>query len=130
MPGILRGPKSVKSSDGWSFSLRGGDDTDSDGDDEDGTGATGAGAGLSNDAQLLQELDISAREETVQYKANPWSIARVNAASRPTKAKSPPRAPVKKAGGNGSSTAARGGHGPGGCYAREEWWAGKAGVRG
>ncbi|KAG1727521.1 hypothetical protein EDB19DRAFT_1750172 [Suillus lakei] len=40
----------------------------------------------SDDTRLIQELDISSRHETVEYKPNPWSIARINAASRaPTK---------------------------------------------
>ncbi|KZT20861.1 hypothetical protein NEOLEDRAFT_816718 [Neolentinus lepideus HHB14362 ss-1] len=34
------------------------------------------------DARLLQEMDLTAREDTAQYKANPWSIAKINAASR------------------------------------------------
>ncbi|KAG1731048.1 uncharacterized protein EDB91DRAFT_1306757 [Suillus paluster] len=37
----------------------------------------------SDDSKLIQELDISSRHETVEYKPNPWSIARINAASRP-----------------------------------------------
>jgi hypothetical protein len=37
----------------------------------------------SDDTRLIQELDISSRHETVEYKPNPWSIARINAASRP-----------------------------------------------
>jgi hypothetical protein len=37
----------------------------------------------SDDTRLIQELDISSRHETVEYKPNPWSIARINAISRP-----------------------------------------------
>ncbi|KAG1845381.1 hypothetical protein C8R48DRAFT_779897 [Suillus tomentosus] len=36
----------------------------------------------SDDTRLIQELDISLRHETVEYKPNPWSIARINAVSR------------------------------------------------
>ncbi|KAG1888511.1 hypothetical protein F4604DRAFT_1644791 [Suillus subluteus] len=43
----------------------------------------------SDDTRLIQELDISSRHETVEYKPNPWSIARINAASRPPN-KEPP----------------------------------------
>ncbi|KAG2066830.1 hypothetical protein BDR04DRAFT_1233729 [Suillus decipiens] len=43
----------------------------------------------SDDTRLIQELDISLRYETVKYKPNPWSIARINAASRPPN-KEPP----------------------------------------
>jgi hypothetical protein len=32
---------------------------------------------------MLQQIDLAAREDSAQYKPNPWSIARVNAASRP-----------------------------------------------
>ena len=31
---------------------------------------------------MLQQIDLAAREDSAQYKPNPWSIARVNAASR------------------------------------------------
>ncbi|KAG6897495.1 hypothetical protein C0992_001100 [Termitomyces sp. T32_za158] len=40
------------------------------------------GPRTSEEAQLLNELDLSAREETVQYKPNPFSIAKINAVSR------------------------------------------------
>ncbi|KAI9457926.1 hypothetical protein HD554DRAFT_1758864 [Boletus coccyginus] len=36
------------------------------------------------DARLIREMDLSARHETVEYRSNPWSIARINAASRPS----------------------------------------------
>ena len=36
----------------------------------------------SDDSRLLQLFDISSRHETVEYKPNPWSIAKINAASR------------------------------------------------
>ncbi|KDQ60445.1 hypothetical protein JAAARDRAFT_205391 [Jaapia argillacea MUCL 33604] len=35
------------------------------------------------DARLLHEIDLSIREDTAVYKPNPWSIAKINAASRP-----------------------------------------------
>lgn len=41
---------------------------------------------LTDDAKLLQELDLTSRQDTAQYKPNPWSIAKVNAASRPSMA--------------------------------------------
>ncbi|KAH8116212.1 hypothetical protein DFH11DRAFT_1725705 [Phellopilus nigrolimitatus] len=45
-------------------------------------------AALSDDAQLLRDLDIATRADAdaAEFKANPWSIARVNAASRPAHA--------------------------------------------
>ncbi|KAG2039333.1 hypothetical protein BDR03DRAFT_1090759 [Suillus americanus] len=46
----------------------------------------------SDDTRLIQELDISSRHETVEYKPNPWSIARINAASRPPNKEPPDQA--------------------------------------
>ncbi|KAG6379889.1 hypothetical protein JVT61DRAFT_10451 [Boletus reticuloceps] len=36
-----------------------------------------------NDTHLIREMDLAARHETVEYRPNPWRIARMNAASRP-----------------------------------------------
>jgi hypothetical protein len=46
----------------------------------------------SDDTRLIQELDISSRHETVEYKPNPWSIARINAVSRPPNKELPSQA--------------------------------------
>jgi hypothetical protein len=67
--------------DDWSFNFRSGlyasdSDSEIDCDDPDSTAA------LSADAQLISELDISARPDEAVYKPNPWAIARANAASR------------------------------------------------
>ncbi|KAH0834973.1 hypothetical protein J3R83DRAFT_10685 [Lanmaoa asiatica] len=35
-----------------------------------------------SDAGLMREMDLSGRHEAVEYRPNPWSIARINAASR------------------------------------------------
>ena len=73
----------------WSFSLRSAtsgflDDADSDGDNEWNVGDSRTYSCLSsNSSQTLQQIDLAAREDTAQYKPNPWSIARINAASRP-----------------------------------------------
>jgi hypothetical protein len=45
----------------------------------------------SSSSQILQQIDLAAREDSAQYKPNPWSIAKVNAASRPRR----PNATVK-----------------------------------
>ena len=37
---------------------------------------------LSEDAKLLQALDLSSRQDEAVYKPNPWTIAKVNAATR------------------------------------------------
>lgn len=66
--------------DDWSFNLRtcglaSDDDPDSDNDlppDQ-----------LSNDTEFLRQIDLSSRQDHAEYKPNPWSIAKVNAASRP-----------------------------------------------
>ncbi|KAH0582154.1 hypothetical protein H2248_011808 [Termitomyces sp. 'cryptogamus'] len=65
----------------WSFSCRTTpyntySDSNSDAEDEKN------GSRISEEALLLNELDLSTREETVQYKPNPFSIAKINAASR------------------------------------------------
>lgn len=39
---------------------------------------------LSDDGQFFKDLDLSLREDNAQYKPNPWSIAKINAASRNT----------------------------------------------
>lgn len=61
----------------WSFNLRARNDGSSDDDDDDDQG----------EARLIREMD---RHETVEYRPNPWRIARINAASRPP-ARSPPK---------------------------------------
>ena len=73
----------------WSFSLRSAtgffDDADSDDETEE-RASKDAGTSShisSNSSQTLQQIDLAAREDSAQYKPNPWSIARINAASRP-----------------------------------------------
>lgn len=67
----------------WSYNLRT-YDFHSDSDDCT-SNAEDLPLNISDDALLLQELDFSTRQDTVEYKPNPWSIAKFNAASRPTK---------------------------------------------
>ncbi|KAJ7070848.1 hypothetical protein C8F01DRAFT_399980 [Mycena amicta] len=70
----------------WCFSLRTTDyesDSDSDQDDAEQLDAD------TSDTRLLQEIDISLREETVVYKPNPFSIAKINAAARTTRSAPP-----------------------------------------
>ncbi|KAJ7619218.1 hypothetical protein DFH06DRAFT_1482997 [Mycena polygramma] len=72
--------------DVWTFNLRANQanqDSDSDDDDEPTTNS------ISEETRLLQELDISHREETVVYKPNPFSIAKINAAARRPAASAP-----------------------------------------
>ncbi|KAJ6503339.1 hypothetical protein C8R47DRAFT_1316580 [Mycena vitilis] len=72
--------------DVWTFNLRSNQanqDPDSDDDDEPTTNS------ISEETRLLQELDISHREETVVYKPNPFSIAKINAAARRPAASAP-----------------------------------------
>jgi len=63
----------------WSFNLRTGSDSYAEqaGTDEE------PPQDLSDDAKYLLDFDLSSREDTAVYRPNPWSIARVNAASRP-----------------------------------------------
>lgn len=65
--------------DEWSFNLRScvlGADEDCDSDDDLSPNQ------LSTDTEFLREIDLSSRQDHAQYKPNPWSIAKVNAASR------------------------------------------------
>ncbi|KAJ7293139.1 hypothetical protein C8J57DRAFT_1457409 [Mycena rebaudengoi] len=83
----------------WAFNLRSTTtnlDSDSDDSAEDTT------ADISEETRLLNDLDLSSREEPgVLYKPNPFSIAKINAASRPTRPAQPltvrrPAKPVQK----------------------------------
>ncbi|KAI0088314.1 hypothetical protein BDY19DRAFT_994222 [Irpex rosettiformis] len=38
---------------------------------------------LSEDSRLIQQMDLASRRDEAVYKPNPWSIAKMNAASRP-----------------------------------------------
>jgi hypothetical protein len=67
--------------DCWSTNLRGFTCFD-DSDDDD------IPTGLSADTQLLKDLDLSSRLDEVDYKPNPWSIAKINAAFRPSQSQS------------------------------------------
>lgn len=72
----------------WSFTLRNhgcaaGYDSDSDSDTETAYSTAVESANrLSDEAKLLQEMDLSSRKETVVYKPNPFSLAKIAAASR------------------------------------------------
>ncbi|KAK7064067.1 hypothetical protein R3P38DRAFT_3339462, partial [Favolaschia claudopus] len=79
-------------SEEWSFNLRSiqaNHDSDSDSDDEN----NAPNNSISEETRLLQDLDISTREESVVYKPNPFSIARINAAARGNQ---PPKNSVAK----------------------------------
>ncbi|RPD65269.1 hypothetical protein L226DRAFT_609807 [Lentinus tigrinus ALCF2SS1-7] len=86
----------------WSFSLRSHNALDycSSSDSEDGhydapqeePKVAGKSDPASEEARLLQELDIGSRTDDATYKPNPWSIAKANAATRAPK----PDPPVKR----------------------------------
>ena len=68
----------------WSFSLRSSGFFDSDDDNEENVGNAGNYSHPpSSSSKTLQQIDLAAREDSALYKPNPWSIARINAASRP-----------------------------------------------
>lgn len=79
----------------WSFSLRSATgfsgDAESDDDNEESVGDARASSYLSSSSRALQQIDLAAREDSAHYRPNPWSIAKVNAASRPRQ----PNATVK-----------------------------------
>jgi hypothetical protein len=78
----------------WSFSLRSATgfsgDAESD-DNEENVGDARTSLHLSSNSRALQQIDLAAREDSAQYRSNPWSIAKVNAATRPRQ----PNATVK-----------------------------------
>lgn len=72
----------------WTYDFRSSHpsfDSDSDSDSHPEASLSSTTEHLTDDAKLLQELDLTSRQDTAQYKPNPWSIAKVNAASRPSK---------------------------------------------
>ena len=81
----------------WSFGFRARSGYVSDSNSD-----SGSDVGETNEARLIREMDLSSRHETVEYRPNPWSIARINAASRSslpnpvkTKTRSPPKPQFK-----------------------------------
>lgn len=81
---------------GWVFSLRQNnhyaDDSSSDSDEDeeatekssdDKNRTTAISKQVSEDARLLEQLDLGSRTDTAMYKPNPWSIAKANASARP-----------------------------------------------
>jgi hypothetical protein len=68
------------SSSDWSFNLRTLHPDDSDDSDSEPQPTA-----VSDETQLLKDLDLSSRQESVDYKPNPWNIAKINAASRPNR---------------------------------------------
>ncbi|KAL0958517.1 hypothetical protein HGRIS_000659 [Hohenbuehelia grisea] len=97
-------PQSLSSSSAWAFNLRSNryDDSSSDSESEScSTGQPSDGSStstaltthsLSEEKRLIDDLDLSTREEAAVYKPNPWSIAKVNAASRQTHNRNPSQA--------------------------------------
>ncbi|EPQ50421.1 hypothetical protein GLOTRDRAFT_133975 [Gloeophyllum trabeum ATCC 11539] len=77
-PSAAQGAKSD-----WTFNLRDRNlFADSDDSDAEGSESFSSATKQTEDARLLKEIDLGAREDKAQYKANPWSIAKINAASR------------------------------------------------
>jgi hypothetical protein len=69
------------SSDDWSFNLRTGNALSDDECDDNHDGLFQNS--LSNEADFIRQIDLSSRQDNAEYKPNPWSIAKVNAACRP-----------------------------------------------
>ncbi|GBE84006.1 hypothetical protein SCP_0510650 [Sparassis crispa] len=81
---------------GWSFNLRAYDFSSGSDSDNDGDGTVAStnlsavahrsphdqSSTVSDDAQLLRDIDLSSRTDSAAYKPNPWTIAKVNATSR------------------------------------------------
>ncbi|KAH7912647.1 hypothetical protein BJ138DRAFT_757512 [Hygrophoropsis aurantiaca] len=68
----------------WSFNYRtrGAHCPDSDGSEDSADDGNDCPPVLSEDSRFLQEMESSTNQETVEYKPNPWRIAKINAACR------------------------------------------------
>ena len=90
MPRVLSRKKvTAQHSPSWSFTLHGRScisDSDTSSDEESKTEEKSLP--ISEDARLLRELDLSSRPDDAVFKSNPWTIAKVNAASRAPATKS------------------------------------------
>ncbi|GJJ10356.1 hypothetical protein Clacol_004582 [Clathrus columnatus] len=83
MPGLL--VSTHKADTGWIFNLRDTSAYDADSDPELNENETTVVANKRpSHAQLLKDIDLSAREDTAVYKPNPWTIAQQNSACRPS----------------------------------------------
>ncbi|KAI0044776.1 hypothetical protein FA95DRAFT_1574231 [Auriscalpium vulgare] len=74
----------------WSFNMRS-HQCLSDSDSDTSPPHSPSSAMLSDDTRQFLDLDLSSREDSAVYKPNPWSIAKVNAASRPAPAPAQPK---------------------------------------
>ncbi|TCD67357.1 hypothetical protein EIP91_000224 [Steccherinum ochraceum] len=93
--------KNVTTSPSWSYDLHSTTfHNDSDASENNSPcQASGQQVTLSEDAKLLEELDLTSRQDQAVFKPNPWTIAKVNASSRPPRTSSVgpkpgPRAPT------------------------------------
>ncbi|KAJ4000082.1 hypothetical protein F5050DRAFT_701831 [Lentinula boryana] len=72
--------------DAWSFNLRNNLESDFDSESDSDLENTSSNTAFAIDETTqINDLDLSSREETVLYKPNPFSIAKINAASRARK---------------------------------------------
>jgi hypothetical protein len=79
----------------WGFSLR---HSFYDSDDDSNTELSPENV-VAGDEKLLRDLDLAARPDEAKFRANPWSIAKVNAASKPTIGNSEKQSHVSREGG-------------------------------
>ncbi|PBK99630.1 hypothetical protein ARMGADRAFT_1161253 [Armillaria gallica] len=84
MPPNTAAPAAASSS-AWSFNLRTSKIRRADRDlDDSGSDSDPSSDSEVDESHMLDDLDISTRDETVVYKPNPFSIAKINAAARST----------------------------------------------
>ncbi|KAK0446893.1 hypothetical protein EV421DRAFT_2033940 [Armillaria borealis] len=84
MPPNTAAPAAASSS-AWSFNLRTSKIRRADRDlDDSGSDSDPSSDSDVDESHMLDDLDISTRDETVVYKPNPFSIAKINAAARST----------------------------------------------
>ncbi|KAH9946479.1 hypothetical protein B0H21DRAFT_417109 [Amylocystis lapponica] len=100
MSGHLKGKCSTSTYRGWLYNLRACQYSSDEDSEDEGSAVTKtslkAVETLPDDVQLLRDLDISSRHDDAVFKPNPWTIAKVNAASRQKKPLSGPTSQPSK----------------------------------
>lgn len=68
----------------WSYNLRSYDffEDQEDSDIEPNASHRSEEVAISDDTRFLEDMDLSSRNDNAHYKPNPWTIAKINAASR------------------------------------------------
>jgi len=87
---LLKNTRNTRSTTGieWCFSLCTADEGDSDSEPDDasagsdGNSIPSSGPPVSEELRFVRDLDLAARHDTATFKSNPWTIAKLRAATR------------------------------------------------